>query len=64
MDRNFMQYLVNDISKEIGDMPSFLYQSVEPRLAAALTEAAQAAGFRAEIKARTSKLADVIIHQA
>jgi enoyl reductase-like protein len=63
MSNPFMQYLMDDISKEIGDEPRFVYERTEPRLAAALTEAACAAGFRAEIKACTSNLADVIVQQ-
>lgn len=63
MEHSFVQYLIDDVKKELGDEPRFVYERTEPRLAAALTEAACAAGFRAEIKACTSNLADVIVQR-
>ena len=47
---NFMQYLVNDIQKEIGDEPEFVYRKVEQPLALCLIRAAEMAGLKADFE--------------
>jgi hypothetical protein len=59
----FRAYLMDDVKKSLGDEPDFTYECVEPRLAAALIEAALAAGLRAEITAQIGNLADVTVRQ-
>ena len=63
MDQDFMAWMANDIAKELGDEKQFVYHNTEAKVASIIATAAQAAGFRVEIKARNN-LADVIIHQA
>lgn len=50
MTNPFMQYLVDDIRKEIGDADQFVYGKVENPLGMVLIRAAELAGFKADIE--------------
>ena len=66
MSNPFMQYLVEDIQKELGDAQQFVYQKVEQPFGLCLIRAAEMAGLKAtaEWNAPAFRTMDVIIHQA
>lgn len=47
MSNQFLEYLKEDIRKEIGDLPEFTYSRVEQPLGLCLIKAAELAGFKA-----------------
>jgi len=65
MTNPFMQYLVDDIRKEIGDADQFVYGKVENPLGMALIRAAELAGLKAtaEWNAPAFRTMNVIIRQ-
>jgi len=62
----FIDYLVDDIRKELGDQAQFVYQKVEQPLAMALIRAAELAGFKADIEwnAPAFRTMNIIVRQA
>ena len=61
----FIDYLVDDIRKELGDQAQFVYQKVEQPLAMALIRAAEMAGLKAiaEWNAPAFRTMNIVIHQ-
>ena len=47
MSNQFLEYLKEDIRKEIGDLPEFTYSRVEQPLGLCLIKAAELAGLKA-----------------
>jgi len=62
----FIDYLVEDVKKEIGDQPQFVYAKVEHMLGMALIRAAELAGFKADIEwnAPAFRTMNIIVRQA
>ena len=61
----FIDYLVKDIQKEIGDADQFVYQKVEQPFGLCLIKAAELAGFKAtaEWNAPAFRTLDVIVQR-
>ena len=66
MSNGFMEYLAEDIQKEIGDLPEFTYSRVEQPLGLCIIRAAELAGLKAtaEWNAPAFRTMNIIVRQA